>query len=170
MKFEGAGWSDADSSKATDLTNCRIRGIVKNNDDRYIYLELTSGNRFSRKDTGLSLKEYENKYPYEQYIFIDHCFYLDVPKDHYNNYSEELKSLDRKPFYYLPYSKDGVLHILNEYLKCDFKDIEVVNDNYRVHSEIDKMGFYESQYDQNIIKPNLNNDDLDDFSEQNINI
>lgn len=25
IKFEGAGWSEADTSKATDMTNCRVR-------------------------------------------------------------------------------------------------------------------------------------------------
>ena len=38
--FEGAGWSEADTSKGTDVTNCRIRTRIRNNEGRVIYLEM----------------------------------------------------------------------------------------------------------------------------------
>jgi len=38
--FEGAGWVAADSSKASDVGNCRIRSTFKNKHGREIYLEL----------------------------------------------------------------------------------------------------------------------------------
>ena len=38
--FEGAGWAGADISKATDVTNCRIRTCLRNNSGRVIYLEI----------------------------------------------------------------------------------------------------------------------------------
>lgn len=38
--FEGAGWSEADSSKASDVGNCRIRATFLNKRGAEIYLEV----------------------------------------------------------------------------------------------------------------------------------
>lgn len=38
--FEGAGWSSADSSKASDVGNCRIRATFLNKQGKQIYIEL----------------------------------------------------------------------------------------------------------------------------------
>ena len=40
LVFEGAGWAGADTSKRTDVTNCRIRTRIKNREGRIIYLEM----------------------------------------------------------------------------------------------------------------------------------
>jgi len=47
--FEGAGWKDADVSKATDVGNCRIRTTLRNCDGRVIYLEMLLAH-YNKKD------------------------------------------------------------------------------------------------------------------------
>ena len=39
IKFEGAGWEEADTSKATDMKNCRVRTTFINDHGQKIYLE-----------------------------------------------------------------------------------------------------------------------------------
>lgn len=46
LYFEGAGWSDTDSS--TNVGNCRIRTAFTNDDGRQIYLEMSSGKERAR--------------------------------------------------------------------------------------------------------------------------
>ncbi len=54
--------------------NHRIRGIVPTDDGKYLFIEILQGRRVKRQYTSLSKKEYEEKYPYEEYINIDFCF------------------------------------------------------------------------------------------------
>ena len=143
-------------------TNHRIRGIVPTEDNKYLFVELISGSRIDRKYlSNIDKKQYEEKYPYENYIFCDFCFRVDVPKDYYDNYTSEFINIGKHAFYDMNYDKDTILNFFQK-LNKNIKEIELVDYNYIDEYE-NKNGFYRL-YDDRLdhkytpIKVNFKND------------
>lgn len=125
LVFEGAGWDGADISKESGVGNCRIRTRIRNNDGRLIYLEMT-GIRF----TGKQIPSWAKGFTFAG--SVDHCFYCDSEWDERRGHSSELSHIGRKINF--EYSKESILNFVNEYLKCSFNSLEVVNGgSIRVH-------------------------------------
>lgn len=129
--FEGVGWADADTSKATDVTNCRIRTKLRNNSGRVIYLEMTCCHFENPK----VMPEWAKGFDYGAYI--DSIFYTDSNWDNRRNYSKELQPLTNIHF---EYNKENILKFVNEKLNCSFDDMIVYNNNeVRVHDTIEPL-------------------------------
>jgi len=124
--FEGAGWADADTSKATDVTNCRIRTRLRNNSGRVIYLEILCCHFENPKTT----PEWAKGMNYTAYI--DSVFYSDSKWDNNRNFSRDLQPLTNIHF---EYNKDNILKFVNEKLNCSFDNIVIYNNGeVRVHN------------------------------------
>ena len=127
LYFEGAGWEDAESSKAT-IGNCRVRTAFRRSDGSPVYLEL------SCSSVGKLHPIYMGH--------VDHCFCItsDKPNDDENRHSLIKKflhidqvTIKRSRISALkissvtfPYTKEGVLQVVTG-LGGDFDNIEVVN-------------------------------------------
>ncbi len=116
--FEGAGWADADTSRETDVSNCRIRTRIRNNDGRLIYLEMSG-----TKHEGKHIPEWAKGNNVTSYI--QHVFYEDHSWDKKRNFSKTLSNLTRMHF---EYNKESILTFVNENLNCSFIDMEVINE------------------------------------------
>lgn len=79
LYFEGAGWSDADISKAT-IGNCRIRTAFHLDDGRAVYLEIVGSERTKHSSPRV--------YQWQYTGFVTDCFYItdDVPNDDCNKH------------------------------------------------------------------------------------
>lgn len=129
--FEGAGWADADTSKATDVGNCRIRTRLRNNSGRVIYLEMGCCHFENPKYA----PAYAKNLNYATHI--DHLFYCDSNWDNNRNYSRDLQPLTNT---YFEYNKENILKFVNEKLNCSFDDMIVYNNNeVRVHDTIEPL-------------------------------
>ncbi|NLM60299.1 MAG: hypothetical protein GX194_14550 [Clostridium sp.] len=129
--FEGVGWADADTSKATDVTNCRIRTRLRNNSGRVIYLEMGC----CHFDNPKHAPAYAKNLNYATHI--DHLFYCDSKWDDRRNFSRELQPLTNIHF---EYNKENILKFVNEKLNCSFDDMIVYNNNeVRVHDTIEPL-------------------------------
>lgn len=117
--FEGAGWEGADVSKATDVSNCRIRTKLRNNKGRVIYLEIICGHYDKKNKHIPTFAEGLNNV-----TFIDAVFYMDVKWDNRRNVSKKLSPLTDVHF---EYNKANILKFVNEKLDCSFDSIEVDN-------------------------------------------
>ena len=124
-----------------EIRNHRIRGIVPTEDGKYLFIEILQGRRVKRQDTSLSKKEYEEKYPYEEYINIDFCFRVDVPEDYYKNYSKEYNKYTKTSFRNLQHTKENIIKLLQNFNK-NITDIELTN-NYYIDDFCNEKGFYE---------------------------
>ena len=116
LKFEGAG-----CVPRGNVSNCRLRTRIKNKANRIIYLELTGAE--------------DSKYmpragKFKNHGFVDHCFYADRAKDKRDNFSLELKYIERLNF---EYTLEEILRLVNEKLNCNF-DTVLVDDNLNVHN------------------------------------
>lgn len=121
--FEGAGWEGADTSKATDVTNCRIRTRLQNNSGRVIYLEMGCCHSYAKN--------------LNYATHIDHLFYCDSKWDDRRSFSRELQPLTNIHF---EYNKENILEFVNEKLNCSFDDMIVYNNNeVRVHDTIEPL-------------------------------
>lgn len=124
--FEGAGWIDADTSKATDVGNCRIRTRLRNNSGRVIYLEMGC----CHFDNPKYAPAYAKNLNYVTHI--DHLFYCDSKWDNNRNFSRELQPLTNIHF---EYNKENILKFVNEKLNCSFDNMVVYNNGeVRVHN------------------------------------
>ena len=123
-----------------DTRNHRVRGIIKTEDNKYLFIEILQGRRIPRKYTSMKSKEYFKKYPNEEYIWIDGCFRVDIPEDYFRNYTPEFSKYDRHSFYEYEHSKENIIKILQIFNK-DIKNIELVDNNY-IDEYCDKNGFY----------------------------
>ena len=129
--FEGAGWVDADISKATDVSNCRIRTRLRNNSGRVIYLEMGCCHFENPKFT----PKYAKGLNYATHI--DHLFYCDSEEDNKNCFSKGLEPLTNISF---EYNKENILKFVNEKLNCSFEDMVVYNNNeVRVHDTTEPL-------------------------------
>ena len=120
--------------------NHRIRGIVPTDDGKYLFIEILQGRRVKRQYTSLSKKEYEEKYPYEEYINIDFCFRVDIPEDYYKNYSKEYDKYTKTSFRNLQHTKENIIKLLQNFNK-NITDIELT-DNYYIDDFCKEKGFY----------------------------
>lgn len=140
--FEGAGWEEADISKAT-IGNCRIRTAFHNTSGQAIYLEISGVSKGKTKQP--------------EYVgHINHCFMItdDSPNDDENKHSlikrflTTVKYTDRYGRQKLsvtgaefPYAESSILKIVHD-LGGDFDHIRVVNrlGGYRVFKDTRTKG------------------------------
>ena len=110
-----------------ETRNHRIRGIVPTEDGKYLFVEIMKGRRPDIKYTSCSKKEYEQKYPNPEYVYLDSCFRVDIPEDYFKNYT-----------------KENIIKVLQKFNK-DIDDIELTDDYY-IDKYCEKKGFF-SLYD-----------------------
>ena len=125
LYFEGVGWAEADTSKTTNVGNCRIRTRIRNTDGRLIYLELTG-----TKHEGKYIPEHAKGNNVTSYIQA--VFYEDNSWDKNSNYSRALRPLENMHF---EYNKENILYFVNEKLNCNFESVEVINEGLHVFSK-----------------------------------
>ena len=124
LYFEGAGWADADTSKATNVENCRIRTAFTNDEGKKIYLEMGAAPIYNKKQI------------VKYWLYIDFAFYITDDEDDCNN--------NRIPFNYddlrenYSYTTEDIKKWINKYLNCSFDTIKTLPDlaGYRVHKSI----------------------------------
>ena len=123
-----------------ETRNHRIRGIIPCDNGDYIFIEILQGTRPDKKDLyNMTKKEYEEKYPNNEYIWIDGCFRVDIPEDYKKNHSKEYQKYDRKSFYNLSHSKENIIKILQNFNK-NIIDVELIGNNY-LDDFCEEMGF-----------------------------
>lgn len=127
-------------SDIDDTRNYRVRGIIKTENNKNIFIEILQGKRFSQKDTGLSSEEYLKKYPNEEYIWIHGCFRVDIPEDYSKNYTAEFSKYDYYAFYEYEHSKENIIKVLQNFNK-DIKGVELVEYDY-IDEYCNQNGFY----------------------------
>jgi len=115
IKFEGAGWSDADTSKATDMLNCRVRTTFINDQGKKIYLEL--GCYDNRKNTSQTIWHKGFSMPW-------HINFLFFTEDKNKSCSPEFSETFRVV---REFDKKNVLRFLNDVCNASFDNIETVN-------------------------------------------
>ncbi len=122
LYFEGAGWSDADISKAT-IGNCRIRTAFRLDDGRAMYLEIVGSERTKRSSPAVHKWQYTG--------FVWSLFYVtdEEPNDDENNHSVHLSDSKR----IFEYTEEAILKLVNS-LGASFTAVKVVPDlgGYRV--------------------------------------
>lgn len=116
IKFEGAGWAGADTSKATDMGNCRVRTTFVNDHGKKIYLEMGYFDNRERKSKS------RWHYGYDMPWRIDFLFYCD--RDRSVGCSEEFKDDYRMV---REFNKKNVLEFINRVCEASFEEIETVN-------------------------------------------
>ena len=126
LYFEGAGWSEADSSKET-IGNCRVRTAFHLDDGQAVYLEMICGSPLKSKNGNVYITG------------ISHLYY--ITDDEHNDDC----NLHPHPYYIkyirrevsdFEYSSEAILKFVNS-LGCSFDEIKVVPDlgGYRVFKE-----------------------------------
>lgn len=125
LHFEGAGWSNADISKAT-IGNCRIRTAVHLDDGRAVYLEIIGSERTRYSSPKIQ------KWPYTG--FVDSCFYITDEKPNDDENKHRIRLTDRQRIF--EYTEKSILKLLKK-LGASFDAIKVVSDlgGYRVFKE-----------------------------------
>ena len=151
LYFEGAGWSDADISKAT-IGNCRIRTAFHLDDGRAVYLEISGSERTKHSSPQI--------YQWQYTGFVTNCFYItdDKPNDDCNKHRVMMPRKRGKSGEYkcsgalehnvhFEYTEAEILRLVNS-LGASFDAIKVVPDlgGYRVfpgeHSCDGPNGYY----------------------------
>lgn len=127
--------SDIDENR-----NCRIWGIIPTIDNKYLFMEISRGYRPNIKHTNLSSKEYEIKYPNEEYIYIGLCFRVDIPEDYYKNSSKEFREYSHKSFLEFSYTNENIAKVLQEF-NPNIESIELTNDYY-IDQFCEEKGFF----------------------------
>lgn len=134
LYFEGAGWADADSSKKTNVGNCRIRTAFTNNNNQKIYLELMSYEKILN-----DVKKYPRFPEYEvgEVIgFIDSCHIITNDELHDDENDANLR-IEHRNMTNIKYSLESILKYVNETCNCSFDEVKTLNDlgGYRVFNE-----------------------------------
>lgn len=111
-----------------ETRNHRIRGIVPTDDGKFIFVEILEGNRPKINYTNMTKKEYEQRYPHDEYIWIDGCFRVDVPEDKFRNYSPEFRKYSTS-YRNLEHNKENIITVLKQFNK-NITDLELVDYNY----------------------------------------
>lgn len=141
-------------SDIDDKKNHRIRGIIPVDNGDYIFLEISQAYS-PKKDYlhDLSQEKYKKKFPYENYLFVEDCYRVDVPKDKFNYHSEAYKNFDKKAFYTIEYTPKNILKLCSTFNK-KIVDVKLVEENYIKEFE-EEMGFYDLYNDKlnHTIKP-----------------
>lgn len=122
LYFEGAGWSEADTSKET-IGNCRVRTAFINNEGEKIYIEITAAPKLDKKHKAI---------PGKYWMHIDHLFCVTEDADE-NKTGIKYDYQDLKENY--DYREEDITRWINKHLKSNFDTIEVLPDlaGYRVH-------------------------------------
>lgn len=120
--------------------NHRVRGIIPTEGGKQVFIEVLDGHRFDRSYLNISKEEYFKKYPYENYLWCDFCFRVDIPQDYYDNYSSDIKKLSKSSYYDIEYNKKGIISFLQQ-LNKNITDIELVDKNY-IDDYCSEHGFY----------------------------
>ena len=120
--------------------NHRIRGIVPTEDGKYLFIEITKADRVDKKYTNCkTMKEYRQKYPNPDYIRVDFCFRVDIPKEHLDSYSPEFKGF-LYSHYDLAYTNENIVELLQR-LNPNITEIELTDDNY-IEKFCEERGFF----------------------------
>lgn len=115
IKFEGAGWAGADTSKATDMKNCRVRTTFINDRGQKIYLEI--GCVDNRKRTSKARDYQHMDMPWH----ISHIFYTkDKSESRSTDFDHAWKQTKE-------FTKENVLKFLNRECNASFENIETIN-------------------------------------------
>ena len=116
LLWVGMGWHKAES--AGNVTNCRIRTILKNDKNNNIFIELTAGHSFNKNDK-------------KSYINCDFCYIVEEEeKDSKYNYL----NLERETWHNrIEWTKANILEFINNKLSCSFKTMFV--DNFDIYLE-----------------------------------
>lgn len=115
LKFEGAGWAGADTSKATDLENCRIRTTFINDFGEKIYFEL--GVYDNRKFTSQTKWHKGFSMPW-------HINFLFYTRDKGRSCSPEFQ---HEYYQVREFTKENVLKFINHNCRSSFEKVETVN-------------------------------------------
>jgi hypothetical protein len=119
LVFEGAGMSNTGGN---DVTNCRLRTRIQNNNGRIIYLEI-GGHKTSK----YTPKDYQR---YNVLGYVDFCFYNDKEADAKSNYSPELTHITHLHY---EYTQRNIIDLVNTNLNCSFDNMEIKDDGLYVH-------------------------------------
>ena len=115
INFEGAGWSDADTSKATDMKNCRVRTTFINDEGKKIYLEI--GCYDNRKNTSQTIWHKGFSMPWH----IDFLFFTkDKDKSCSPEFSDTFRTVRE-------FDKKNMLWFLKNVCNASFNEIETIN-------------------------------------------
>lgn len=123
-----------------ETRNHRIRGIVPTEDGKYLFVEIMQGRRPDIKYTSCSKKEYEQKYPNPEYVYLDSCFRVDIPEDYFKNYTKEFSDYDRRALFEYAHTKENIVKLLQKFNK-DIDDIELTDDYY-IDKFCEEKGFF----------------------------
>lgn len=123
LYFEGAGWSGADTSKMTDMNNCRVRTAFTNDEGKKIYLEICAS--VPGKHSADRVKNFEVA------GWIDSCHYITGGDN-----DENENVIYHRNYTVIEYNTASVLNFVNS-LGCSFDAVETVPDlgGYRVFKE-----------------------------------
>lgn len=123
LYFEGAGWEEADSSKATDVGNCRIRTVFTNKKAESIYLELSCTEVGKRSSPRIKYLTYAG--------FVTDCFFVTGDDDDCNKHG-----IVNRNSVVFEYNRENILSYVNS-LGCDFDEVMTLPylAGYHVHSE-----------------------------------
>lgn len=108
LKFEGAGWSNADSSKSTNVGNCRIRTVFVNNENKVIFLELHQAPVYKKN----KIIEYKT--------YLEDCFIIPLGCDYGKLYTRGMANIGE-------YNKENILSWINKNLHCNFTELQICN-------------------------------------------
>lgn len=146
LYFEGAGWADADTSKATDVGNCRIRTAFTNNEGKMIYLELQGNGKPQYKSYGKFSGEV-----LDITLFIDFCFYITDIDGKNDDCNKSRLSFDKTSMKSIDYTKKNIVTWVNKALNCSFDTMETLDnmEGYRVHA--DNRGY--NLMDNHVVNP-----------------
>ena len=127
LYFEGAGWSGAESSKAT-IGNCRIRTAFYLDDGRAVYLEMVCSQVAKGHDCYVG--------------HVMHCHYLTGSDDDCN-----VNRLDCERKVVIPYTEICIKELVNS-LGASFDGIKVLPDfsGYRVFGKRPKTYNYGDEF------------------------
>lgn len=115
IKFEGAGWAGADTSKDTDMLNCRVRTTFINDKGHEIYLEVGYYDNTGRTS--------QTKWHYG-FLRPWHISFLFYTKNKRTSCSTEFA---RSFEIVKEFNKESFLWLLNNVCGASFEEIETVN-------------------------------------------
>jgi len=123
LLFVGMGWHKAES--AGTVGNCRIRTIIKNDKGQDIFIELSSGKNFNKKDN-------------KNYIHCDFCFIVEKKGDDYQEKEIQYNYMNLESGTWknkIEWTTTNILNYINKNLSCSFK--KIVIDNFDIYMEKD---------------------------------
>lgn len=138
LYFEGAGWADADISKAT-VGNCRIRTAFHTDSGNAIYLEMSACEVTKHSASYIKHLRYAG--------FVTDCFYLTGDSNDCNKHS-----IHNRNDVAFEYNEENILQFVNS-LGCSFDAIVILPDlaGYRVFGDGESYNFGDAfQYSEEL--------------------